>query len=90
MTWFHWKIVAAQGTATGKLCTPTVVEWKGRLLFTAASNARGIWMTDDPGNPGEWNKVAWSLPENYDDPDLFVDDDMAVSICTVDVQARHN
>jgi hypothetical protein len=66
----HWQFVVPEGLPLEDYA-PTVVEMHGKLYFTAAGS-KGIWSTSDPWK-GVWTKVADAL--NYNDPDLFVDDD---------------
>jgi xylan 1,4-beta-xylosidase len=68
----HWRFVKAEGYAVDKFA-PTAVAIDGKLYMAVSEGARQIWVTDDPGS-GRW-RVAADIPQGYQDPCLFLDDD---------------
>ncbi|MFD1611483.1 family 43 glycosylhydrolase [Sphingomonas tabacisoli] len=68
----RWSFVKGSGYAVDKFA-PSAVAMDGKLYLAVSEGVPAIWVTDDPGS-GQW-RVAANLPEGYQDPDLFLDDD---------------
>lgn len=68
----HWIFVKASGYAVEKFA-PTAVVIGGRMYLAVSESVKQIWVSDDPGG-GKW-EVAADLPQGFEDPCLFLDDD---------------
>jgi len=68
----NWQFVKASGYAVEKFA-PTALEMDGKLYLAVSEGVRKIWVSDDPAS-GKWT-VAADLPEGYQDPCLFLNND---------------